>query len=231
MPRKGNALVNLALNLLLHRYGLDKGKNQEGLPELADIPSIQALRKKAGAVILIVGGREFGKTIMSRRLAEIIGRPTYAVSPQEKPPEWIKELTLQELDEQPPPYSTLLLDDLPTYMSMRDYGTAYVQQVERIIPVVRHKRKLILVFIAQTSGQADKWCMDADLVLLKAPSMLYEDVERSSVKKWQDKAMQYWEGKSDHWLQRHAYVISRREELLARVAYPLMDSRSTSVTK
>ena len=180
-----NPAIALLGNAILDHFGLQPQSsfrgNGSGVPELVDIPTIQRLKRKQGAVVLILGKRESGKTILSQRLAQILQRPTYAVSPEQKTADWIQELRLDEISQRPPPYSTLLLDDLPTYMSSRDYLNPLVRTIEQLIPVVRHRRKIILIFSSQSSGQADKWCMDADAVFMKPLNWLYAETERGAV--------------------------------------------------
>ena len=55
---------------------------------------------------------------------------------------------------------------------------------------------------------SDKYALDADVVVFKPPSLLYADIERPHVKKWFDKLAPFWEGKSDGWIHRHAFVMS-----------------------
>ena len=216
MSKKVNPWLAFAINALLGQ----KKEEQGDVPELGEVPAILTLRKKEGAVVVILGRRESGKTILSQRLAEVIGRPTYAVSPEQTPPQWIKELRLEELSEKPPPYSTLVLDDLPAYMGSRDYQDAFVQQVEKLIPVCRHRRKLILVFSSQTSGQADKWCMDADLILMKSMGWLYPEIERPTVKKLADKVMPTFRQMSDLQQKKHCYIFSDGYVGMARIDLP-----------
>ena len=164
------------------------------------------LRKKDGAVVLILGKRESGKTVLSCELAKFLDRPTYAVTPNQHPPQGIKEITLEDV-ENVPPNSTLILDDIPLYLSSRDYSEASARNIERLIPVVRHK-KIMLIFVSQTSGFADRWTMDADAIFIKQMSLLYADLERPAVKKLMDKAAPYFEGKDDEWQKSHCYLIT-----------------------
>ncbi len=173
------------------------------------------LRQKDGAVILILGKRESGKTILSHRLAEFLDRPSYAITPNQHPPEGIKEIKLEDI-ESVPPNSTLILDDLPVYMSSRDYSETLVRNVERLIPVVRHK-KIMLIFISQTSGFADRWVMDADAIFIKQCSLLYADLERPAVKKLMDRALPHFKDRSDEWIKRHCYLITDSWEGLLEV--------------
>ena len=173
------------------------------------------LRNKDGAVILILGRRESGKTVLSQELAKFLDRPTYAVTPNQHPSIGIKEIQLEDV-ENVPENSTLLLDDLPVYMSSRDYQETLVRNIERMIPVVRHK-KIMLIFISQTSGFADRWVMDADAIFLKQSSLLYADLERPAVKKLMDKAKPYFNGKPEEWVKRHCYLITDSWEGLLEV--------------
>ena len=109
-----------------------------------------------------------------------------------------------------------MLDDLPVYMSSRDYSEAVVRNIERMIPVARHK-KLMLIFCSQTSGYADRWVMDADAIFLKPGSLLYADIERPAVKKLYDRAMPYFANKTEQWIKEHAYLITSTWEGLIEV--------------
>ena len=177
--------------------------------------ALLSIKRKDGAVILILGKRESGKTVLSHRLAEFLGRPTYAVTPSQHPLSWIKKIELDEIEEVPP-NSTILLDDVPVYMSSRDYSSVSVRAIEKLIPVARHK-KIMLIFISQTSGFADRWVMDADAIFLKQCSILYADIERPAVKKLMDKAVPHFEGKSEDWIKKHVYLVTDSWEGLLEV--------------
>lgn len=223
MTKRINPLVAFVTNAALDYLGLnERGRGMSTVPEIAEIPPIVNLQHKEGTVIPIVGAPEMGKSVLARRLAEIIGRPTFAVSPGEKPPNWIKLITLDDVLDagKVPVYSTVILDDVLLYASSKDYNDPLVRQLEQIIPVARHERKLILLFCTQVSSLTDKYIFTGPMVILKLPSLLYEDVERQGVKKLQDRAAPYWEGKSEAWLQRHAYVISHTYEGLVKVNLP-----------
>jgi len=223
MP-KINPIVAFLTKLAFEKMGIpleDPSAVSSSYPELGEIPDVRALRRKAGSVTAVIGARDMGKSVVGYRLMEILGRPPYAVSPEQRPPSWVKRLKFTELDNEPPPFSTLFLDDIVVHMSSRDYMEPYVRQVEKLFPMVRHERKLHLISAAQLASLVDKYVLDADLVILKAPSLLYKDIERQMVKTLQDRAAHIWSGKSDHWLQRHCYVITRRWEGVARVSLPV----------
>jgi len=222
MSKRINPLLALSVNIILDRMGIKSTQpsSEDNLPELADLPCVKRLASRDGAVAVVLGKRESGKTVLCYRLAEIIGRPTYAVSPEQKPPHGVQNLKLEQLSELPPPYSTLFLDDAPVYMGSRDYSNVFVQQVERLIPVVRHTRKLILLFASQTSGQADKWILDADIVILKPMGWLYEDIERPAVKKLADRVMPIFQQMSEMKRKKHCYIFSDDYQGLARIDLP-----------
>ena len=220
--RRVNPLVALGTHLLFERLGisLEPEREKSSVPELAEVPVIRNLQHKAGAVILILGRRESGKTVLSHRLAEVIGRPTYAVSPEQTPPKWIKELRLEELAEKPPAYSTLIVDDLPVMMSSRDYNNPLVQVLERIIPVVRHHRKIILIFSSQSSSMSDRYVMDSDIILLKPANLLFSDLERPAVAKLYKGVMPIFEKMSEGQQQKHAFIFSQGYRGLVSINLP-----------
>lgn len=215
---KVHPAVALVANIFLSRLGVSSPTREASkYPEIAEVHSITKLQHKDGAVVLILGRRESGKTVLAQRIAEVIGRPTYCVSPEQAPPHWIKELQLEQLAEQPPPYSTVILDDLPVYASQHSYTDPYVRILEQLIPVVRHRRKLILVFCSQSSSLSDRYVMDADAIFLKSPNILFSDMERPSVVKLYKRALPAFSKMSEMQLKRHAYLVSQDEEMLVRV--------------
>jgi len=169
------------------------------------------IKRKDGAVIVLLGTRDTGKSELAYRLAEFLGKPTYAVSPEQKPhPKFITRITPDEIFGKVPPGSTLICDDLPAWMSNRDYGETLVQAVEKLIPMCRHDKKIHLIFCSQSSAQADKWIMDCDMAFLKPLGLLYDDMERPNIRRiYKNNVDQHFEGKSDAWIVRHAMMWSR----------------------
>ena len=168
------------------------------------------LKQKEGAVIVILGARGTGKTELAYRLAEFLGKPTYAVSPEQTPPKWIHRVSVENFAEEVPPNSTLIADDLPVYMSSRQYTQPFAKGMEKIIPMVRHERKLHLIFVSQSGSQADKYALDADAAFLKPGSIFLSDTERPGIKKVYDEINPIFEGKSEDWIRKHAFLIARR---------------------
>lgn len=211
--------VGLATNLILDHYGMNQKWNRSGNPELAEISPVESLLQKQGSVVPILGAPEMGKTVIARRLAEIIDRPTFCVSPEEKPPKWITWITLDDvLDaKKVPTMSTVILDDILLYASIRDYTSPAVQKLERTMSVARHKRKIIIIWCAQVSALVDKNLLMGPMVILKPPSLLFEDIERDAVRKLHKRAEEIWAGKSEGWLHRHCYVIGHSFEGVVKV--------------
>lgn len=216
-----NPLIALGIKLLAPQLLKgDREANSDSLPEIGTCPPLMSVRKKTGAIIMVLGRRESGKTVATYRMMESLGRPMFAVSVAAKVPSAVGSLKFEDLEFAPPPFSALFLDDLPVLMGSRDYNDPYVQQVEKMIPVVRHERKLTIFFASQLASLSDKYALDADMVVFKPPSLLYADIERPFVKKWFDKIGPMWEGKSEGWIQRHAFVMGHTWQGLVRIEKP-----------
>lgn len=197
---------------------------QSQFPELATIPPVRDMTQKEGTIIPIIGAPEGGKTVMAYRLAEILGRPTFAYSPAVRPKfSWVTRL--KSLDDVlnkkvVPRGSVVILDDVLSYASSKDYTDPSVRKLEKIIPEARHKRKIIFIICTQVSSLTDKYLLTGPCVFLKQPSILFSDLERPAVVKLQKMAEPYFAGKSDWFLQRHAYCIAHRYKGLVFIQYP-----------
>ncbi len=173
---------------------------------------------KKAAVILNLGARESGKTELSRVLAKFMGRPTFAISPQQVPPPWITPVTLADIfcgHCKVPPGSTLICDDLPSWASNRDYHDKLVQKFEKSIPMVRHEPhppefplgKVILIINSQSSAQGDKYVSDCDMAFFKPLGMLYEGYERPNIRRiYKDFVNAYFNEKTPDWTLHHAWL-------------------------
>ena len=159
-----------------------------------------------GGVIINIGTRFMGKSELSLREAEFLAQPTYGVCPEQCPPPWVKRITLKQLWDVPPK-STVIIDDLPTQASNRDYLNVLVQELEKLVPMVRHERKLKLIFNTQSGIQADKYVLDCDALFLKPLGILVEDRPKIA-KIYKEEVDPYFAGKSIDFCQRHAYMIS-----------------------
>lgn len=211
-------VFGLALRLapLFLRQVPQQAKSQTTLTE-KDVALVN-LRNKKGSVSVLLGSRDTGKTELAYRLAEFLDRPTYAISPQQKPPEWIKWIKLEDLFDRVPSQSTLLLDDLPAYMSNRDYSDALVRTIEKLVPMVRHEAcppdypigEIHLIFSSQSAAQADKYILDCDAAFLKPLGLLLADVERPNIARiYRTLVDPEFEGHDEYFIKTHVYMLSR----------------------
>ena len=168
-------------------------------------------------MITLIGRPTSGKTWLARRLAEVIGRPTYAISPHEIPPRWIKRLDFADILTSPPPGSTLILDDILTYMSAKMWRQQFIQEVEKMFPTARHERKLTLILCTQVTSLMDKYGLRADVICAKPPDLAYADTERPGVKRMYDRIAPVWEGRTEYWIHRHCYMITHDWEGVVRI--------------
>jgi len=177
------------------------------------------LKQKPGASIVVFGARDTGKTELCYRLAEFLNKPTYAVSPQQKPPSWIT--WIREPDDifsTLPPDSTLLMDDIPAYMSNKDYAESFSRSMEKVIPMVRHDPqppefpigRCHLIFSSQSSAQADRYILDCDMAFLKPLGLLLQDIERPTLAKiYRTMVDPEFEGQDEFFIKTHAFMLSR----------------------
>ncbi len=176
------------------------------------------IKQKKGSVTVVLGSRDTGKTELCYRVAEFLGRPTFGIFPQQRPPPWITKLTLDDIFTKVPRMSTLICDDLPSYASNRDYNDLLIRALEKAIPMVRHEPhppeyplgEIHLIFSSQSAAQADKYILDADMVLLKPLGLLMGAVERPAVDKiYRTFVNPEFEGKDDNWIHKHSYLMTR----------------------
>lgn len=169
-----------------------------------------ALKKKEGAVLINVGRRGSGKTTVSYRLAEFIQKPTYGVFPEERDhPKFIRQIEIVDIEKLPSGI-TLILDDLPVIAGNRDYNDPFVRAMEKVVPMVRHEKKMHLILNTQTCAQADKYFLDVDAAFLKPPSIFYEDVERPAIKKiYRDFVVPFFADKGEEFARRWCLMVSQ----------------------
>jgi hypothetical protein len=184
-------------------YGSDTADNP------ARLAALEEVKRKDGSVSVLIGTRETGKSLMAQREAEFFGRDVYAVSPEQAPPSWIHRVQLKDIAKLPHRI-TLIVEDMPAQMGNRDYNDELVHQIETLIPMCRHEKKVHFIFITQSSAQADKYILDCDLAFFKPQGILMGDVERPGIKKIYDKYVNpYFEGQSQDWMHKHAFMVSR----------------------
>ena len=216
---KQSSIFDLALRLVPYLLGYKQQQQKPTVVIDSRDAALLNLRNKKGSVTVVLGSRDTGKTELCYRLAEFLNRPTFAVSPQQKPPEWITWVKkLDDMFTMVPRNSTLLCDDLPSYASNRDYNEALVRALERTIPMVRHEPnppdfplgEVHLIFSSQSSAQADKYILDADAAFFKPLGLLYEDFERPNIRRiYRNYVDPVFEGKDDAWIVRHAFMWTR----------------------
>lgn len=211
-----SACLKLAPILLGYKQPAQEQKPSMTLTQ-KDVALIN-LRNKLGAVIVVLGSRDTGKTELCYRLMEFLGKPAYAVSPQQAPPSWITRVQIEDLFERVPPDSTLLMDDLPAYMSNKDYSDSFVRAMEKVIPMVRHEPhppeyplgQIHLIFASQSAAQADRYILDCDVAFLKPLGLLMDDMERPNIAKiYRNMVNPEFDSKDDMFIKKHAYMMSR----------------------
>jgi len=222
-------LNNLVLGLA-HRFLFGEQQDDrpvqsspDEVPEVGSLAPVIKMKYKSGAVTMIIGRRESGKTVLAYRLAEIFGKPTFAISKEAPVPSWSQKITMADIaDDMPPRKSTLFIDDLPLEMSSHNYHSTDVRTVEDLIPVCRHKRKLHLIFAAQVSAMVDKFTLDADIVFLKPPNMMFQDIERPAVARWYKQVLPIFDSMTEEEQKRHAVMLSQSYRGLVRIDMPTM---------
>jgi hypothetical protein len=210
-------LLNLASQLMWpyiqEKLGLgvqEGGEPGQGSEAAIKDKALLDVKNKLGSVAVLLGTRDTGKTTLAYRYAQFLGRPTFAVSPEQRPPSWITRVELKDIEDRVPVHSTLIVDDLPVVAGNRDYNQALVQKLEKIIPMCRHDRQWHLLFCSQSAAQADKFVLDCDIAFLKPQGILSADVERPFISKlYRDEVNPLFDRRDSFWVKRHAYCITR----------------------
>jgi len=171
------------------------------------------IKKKKGAVIVIVGATGTGKTELAYRLAQFIDKPTFAIAPDPKHPhpDFIKPIGLEDVNDIVPTMSTVIYDDIPVYAGNRSYSDALVQQLDKDIPMVEHPALFRhIIFITQSMSIADRHIMQCHLAFFKPGALLADDLERPGIrliyKRYVDP---FFDNKSDEFIKKHAAMYSR----------------------
>jgi len=216
--------------------GEEPADEQDGQDPRGAILELQRLKAAEGAVILIVGAIETGKTVLALKLAQYLESPTLMVTPFEKPPSWIKKVEFDHVTKwitekdyyHLPPGCVLVLDDLPAYASIRKLGTTEMNAMESIVPVVRHwgedegfeQKGIKIVFITQTTGFVDKYFGQGSTVFYKPLPIFYADTERGASKKMADRAMEFFRQFNEEEQKRYAWMVTQRFEGPITIAMP-----------
>ena len=171
--------------------------------------ALTELRELDGAVIVVIGTRGTGKSELTFRIAEFLGKPTYAISPEQEPGHGITRVNFNDFEEVIPPHSTVIFDDMPVYGSANDYHEDMIQTLNRIIPMVRHDKKWHLIFSTQTAASADRYILDCNCCFLKPLGLLAADLERPNIRKiYKEYVNPIFDGKPTEWVKNHAYFMA-----------------------
>jgi len=153
--------------------------------------SVQAFEKwlysSKSTVGIILGARGAGKSGLGMYLLEnwaIRGRKTYAIGFQDAGlPAWVR--CVNDVDEVPN-NSVLLVDEGGILFNSREAMSDANKFLSKLLFVARHK-DLCVVFISQNSANLEvNTIRQADYLLLKRPSLLQKDFERSKIKEIYD---------------------------------------------
>ena len=137
-------------------------------------------------VVLLLGGRDSGKTALGFRLLElfrykltpyVIGLPSQCVH---LPPDWIG---IEERLEDVPSGSISLVDEAYLSNHARDWAKAESRDLCRLLNLSRQQGKTI-IFIAQQSRQINlDIASSANIIVFKNPGILQTEFERPALRK------------------------------------------------
>jgi len=149
----------------------------------------------------VIGAKGTGKTAACLAVAELLGKPVYALGLDQaairslqrngwgQPP--IAELELRDVPEfaRQARDCTILVDDAALYFSRLSYNRREAQVMEQLWAIQRHK-SVVFIINGQTTAGINKHLMQPDLYLLKPPSMMFRDNERTDMLRKMDEAEQ-----------------------------------------
>lgn len=154
---------------------------------------------KGSLIILILGKRGSGKTVLGMRLLELVRNDTkkkcYVMGYEKtKLPMWIKK---SKDIESIPNNSVALIDEGAIVFSSRESMKKPNKALGNIMAIARHKN-LTLILITQNSAMVDVNVLRlADSLLLKEPSLLQSKFERKGLKEIYEKVIPEFEGKEN----------------------------------
>ena len=183
--------------------------------------------------------------MLALRLAEFLATPkgpglpnspTMMVTPFQKPPSWIKRVEYEQVVkwiidkdyDSLRPGTTLILDDITTYLSIRKLGTTELNALESLVPVVRHwgedegfpVKGIKIIFVTQTTGFVDKYFGQGSIVFYKNMPVWYADTERGSSRKMADRAMAFLSQYDKETRKRYAWLATQGFEGPIEVSMP-----------
>ncbi|MFH1486573.1 MAG: hypothetical protein ABIH46_10920 [Chloroflexota bacterium] len=222
---------------------LAKAVNGEGAVvsdpvEAAKTEFLEKLRRRDFGLLLIMGRRGSGKTALSLRLVEFIGkRRNFAIGiPRKKLPAHIEalddELTLENLDSSVPNGSVVVIDDAGLFYGAGSYRTANTKALQKLLDICRH-REVILIVNVQRAASLDRRLCDPDIVFLKPPSLMYMRSEDEALKRFMKPAEEAFaalaEKSSIEAWKSHVYVVS--DDFEGMIEYELPQHWSEALTK
>lgn len=147
------------------------------------------LYSSKSTVGIIIGARGSGKSGLGCRLLEnhsAMGRKTYAMGfAQGTLPDWVEQISSIE---QVSNGSVVLVDEGGILFSSRQSCSQANKLLSQLLFIARHK-DLSLLFISQNSANLEvNTLRQADYLLLKRPSLLQKDFERSKTREVYEQA-------------------------------------------
>lgn len=171
---------------------------------------------KHPSVILIIGGRDQGKSALGHNICETFYKeqhiPIYVISPPKLHdklrrllPEWIAVI---DNIEEAPENSIILVDEAAIKHHSHQWRKKDTETMDSIISLSR-QRKQTIIFITHTMRKfAVTLLLDIDVLLCKKPSLLHSKLERSEVRHLIDKVAKEFDKLPHKKVKKNTYVIS-----------------------
>lgn len=195
----------------------------------------QALAQRDWGLYAIVGRPNTGKSVLSLALASfinehhaapaaVIGIEQWKLAALHFPArEWDgqdESTLLREIGsiETTPGPKILIIDDASLWFGIDSYSRPSAAALRNLINVRRH-HQLTLILNCQESAGLHKHLMKPDVLFLKPMSLLYQDVERATIRRVQGEAMRFFSQVSPLEWKRWAYVVSDDPPFRGAVRY------------
>jgi hypothetical protein len=194
-----------------------------------DFQSTEKRLEKDSIIALIFGKRGSGKSALGFKLLENIHcltkRECYALSMEQSLiPKWIHPT---ENVESVPDNSLILVDEGAISFGSRNSMTAKNKELSNLLAIARHKN-LTLIFVTQNTGMIDKNILKlVDMLFVKEGSLLQEEMERTEIKKFYEKAKKAFSHVKENKIS-YAYVIDNDFEGVISFSLPSFWSNNLS---
>ena len=137
-------------------------------------------------VFAVIGKPGSGKTVLAFAIAEVMRRPVFMVDAPEAilrsaPKNMVRKLNSVSDAKLLPAGSIILLDDAQQYISSRKFMSGAALDFEELVFTGRH-RGLTLIVTAQSSNTINMAGLQATILWLKEPLMMYQAAERDVLK-------------------------------------------------